>query len=364
MALSKVFTVRYYTRNTGFFLFVFYFFFGIVPGNQLVSYHYALIMGFLTSPGMLLITLLIWLLYNLKCMAYVQKTLSARENTFLYATLGILEGPRKWRTLYWLHFSLYAPVLVYSFVAILIALKTQAYVPAIIILFFNIIMTIMPMRSYDHKIKHPGTTPFFSDWIQWLNRRFRKPLWMFYIYELLNGNVKALALTKFAGALILLMACSFIGDQPDKRVVLVGLLINLLAHSVLIFNHRSFDDLYLSTLPQLPLPLWKRYVQTGTTYLFIMLPEFILLLFKTGPADLLLYITFGISILMLMRSLLYFPQLDQDKYFRWVFLIIVAGLFLSLAYYYWYAAVLFQFTAFVIFYFRYYRYEAPLQEVQ
>jgi hypothetical protein len=364
MALSKVFTVRYYAQNTGFFLFVFYFFFGIVPGSQLLSYHYALIMGFLTSTGMLLITLLIWFLYNLKCMAYIQKTLSARENTFLYGTLGILEGSLKWRTLYQLHFSLYGPVLVYSVVALLIAVTKHAYVPAVVILFFNILMTVLPLLSYDHKMKNPGTTPFFSGWLQWLNQRFRKPLWIFYIYELLNGNVKTMALTKFVGALILLMTCSFIGDPPDKRVVLVGFLLNLLSHSVLVFNHRRFDDLYLPMLTQLPVPLWKRYVQTGTTYLLIMLPEFILLLFKTGPADLLLYITFGLSILMLMRSLLYFPQLDQDKYFRWVFLIIVTALFLSLAYYYWYVVVLFQVTAFVIFYLRYYRYEAPLQEVQ
>jgi hypothetical protein len=364
MALSKVFTVRYYTQNTGFFLLVFYFFFGIVPGNQLLPYHYALIMGFLSSTGMLLITLLIWFLYNLKCMAYVQKTLSARENTFLYGTLGILEGPIKWRTLYWLHFTLYAPILAYSAAALLIAFKTQAYVPAIVIILFNIIMTIIPLRSYDHKIKNPGTTPFFSNWIEWLNRRFHKPLWLFYIYELLNTNVKTLALTKFGGALLLLFACSFIGDPPDKRVVLVGLFLNLLAHSVLVFNHRRFDDLYLSMLTQLPVALWKRYLQTGATYLLLMLPEFMLLCFKIGPADLPLYITFGISILMLMRSLLYFPQFDQDKYFRWVFLIIVAALFLSLAHCYWYAVVLFQITAFIIFYFRYYRYEAPLQEVQ
>jgi hypothetical protein len=364
MALSKVFTVRYYTQNTGFFLLIFYFFFGIVPGNQLISYHYALITGFTTGIDMLLLVLLIWLLYNLKCMAYVHKTLSARENTFLYGTLGILEGRTKWTTLYRMHVTLYAPILVYSVVAILIGCKHHAYVPAFIILLFNIIMTIIPLWSYDHTLKNPGTTPFFNNWVEWLNRRFRKPLWMFYIYDLLNGNVKTLALTKFAGALILLFACSFVGPAADKRVILVGLFLNLLAHSVLVFNHRRFDDLYLPTLPHIPIPLWKRYLQTGATYLLLMLPEFILLFLKTGPADILLFITFGLSILMLMRSLLYFSHLDQDKYFRWVFLIIVASLFLSLAYYYWYAILLAQVLAFVIFYFRYYRYEAPLQEVQ
>jgi hypothetical protein len=39
-------------------------------------------------------------------------------------------------------------------------------------------------------------------------------------------------------------------------------------------------------------------------------------------------------------------------------------LFLSLAHFYWYAVVLLQLISFGIFYYRYYRYEAPLQEVQ
>jgi hypothetical protein len=364
MALSKIFTTRYYTQNAGFFFLLFYFFFGIVPGGQLVSYHYTLIKGIVSNTEFLLLALFIWLLYNLKCLAYVEKTLAAKENTFLYGTLGILEGSRKWRTLYWIHFTLYAPVFIYSVIAILAACKLQFYVSAVIILLFNIVMTILPLFSYDHKIKHPGLTTFFASWQEWLNRRFRKPLWMFYIYELLNGNIKALALTKFAGAGILLITFSLMDTAYDTRYILVGLLINLLAHSVLVFNQRRFDDLYLSLVPHLPIHLWKRYLQMGVTWLLLLVPEFLLLFLKAGPGDLLLFITLGLSLLMLLRSLLYFPTLDQDKYFRWVFVVIVGVLFLSLAHFYWYAVVLLQLTAFGIFYYRYYRYEAPLQEVQ
>jgi hypothetical protein len=249
-------------------------------------------------------------------------------------------------------------------IAVVAACNLHFYGSAVIILLFNIAMTILPLFSYDHKIKHPGLTPLFASWQEWLNRRFRKPLWMFYIYELLNGNIKALALTKFAGAAILLITCSLMGNDYDTRYVLVGLLINLLAHSVLVFNHRRFDDLYLSLVPHLPIPLWKRYLQTGVTYLLLLLPEFVLLFLKTGPADLLLFITLGVSVLMFLRSLLYFPSLDQDKYFRWVFVAITGVLFLSLAHLYWYAVVLLQLISFGMFYYRYYRYEAPLQEVQ
>lgn len=364
MALTKIFTTRYYTQNAGFFFLVFYFFFGIVPGGQLLSYHYTLIKGIAGNTEFLLLALFIWLLYNLKCLAYVEKTLAAKDCTFLYGTLGILEGARKWRTLYRIHFTLYAPAFIYSMIAVLVACSLHFYISAVIILLFSITMTILPLFSYDHKIKHPGLTPFFATWQEWLNQRFRKPLWMFYIYELLNGNIKALALTKFAGAGILLATCSLMGTAYDTRYLLVGLLVNLLAHSVLVFNHRRFDDLYLSLVPHLPIPLWKRYLQTGATYLLLLLPEFVLLFLKAGPHDLPLFITLGVSILMLLRSLLYFPTLDQDKYFRWVSVAIVGVLFLSLAHFYWYVVVLLQLMAFGIFYYRYYRYEAPLQEVQ
>jgi hypothetical protein len=154
------------------------------------------------------------------------------------------------------------------------------------------------------------------------------------------------------------------GSEYDTRYILVGLLINLLAHSVLVFNHRRFDDLYLSLIPQLPIPLWKRYLQTSATYLLLLLPEFVLLFLKEGSKDIVLFVTLGVSVLMLLRSLLYFPALDQDKYFRWVSVAIIGILFLTLAHFYWYAVGLLQLIAFGLFYYRYYRYEAPLQEVQ
>jgi hypothetical protein len=323
-----------------------------------------MIKGIVSSPGFLLLALVGWLIYNLKCLAFVEKTLAAKENTFLYGTLGILEGRRKWLTLYRIHFSLYSPVFIYSLITVAAACNLHFYGAAVVILLFNITMTILPLFSYDHKIKNPGLTPFFASWQGWLNRRFRKPLWLFYIYELLNGNIKGLMLTKLAGAGILLLTCSLMGNEYDTRYILTGLLINLLAHSVLVFNHRQFDDIYLSLVPHLPIPLWKRYLQLGAGYLFLLAPDLVLLFVKTGPRDLLLFVTLGVSVLMLLRCLLYFSSLDQDKYFRWVFLGITFVLFMSLAHFYWYAVILLQLIAFGIFSYRYYRYEAPLQEVQ
>jgi hypothetical protein len=367
MALSKIFTVRYYAQNAGFFLLLFYFFFGIVPGGQILSYHYSLIKGFTGSAEFLALICVCWLLYNLKCIAFVIKVLSGKEHTFLYGTLGVLEGARKWSTWFRLHLTLYAPVLIYSCLAVFVAFHLHYYIAAVIILLFNIVMLVLPLWVYDHKMKHPGTVSFLARWQQWLNKTFRKPLWAFYLYELLNNNAKGLAISKIASASVIIITCSLMGNEYDERFILIGFLICLLLHSVLVYNHRRFDDLYVSLLPQLPLPMWKRYLQSGLIYLVLLLPESILLIYKTyhiaAPQHLVMIILTGLSVLLLFRSLLYFPGLDQDKYFRWVLLIIVALLFLGLAHFYWYGIFLLQVASYSLFYSRYYRYEAPLEKV-
>jgi hypothetical protein len=364
MALSKIFTSRYYIQNAGFFFLLFYFFVGIVPGGQLLSYHYTLLTGIVRNVDFLLIAMGLWLLYNLKCMAFVQQTLSAKENLFLYGTLGVLDGRRKWITFYRVHFSLYTPVFIYCLLAILIAFKLHFYIAGISILLFNVLMTVLPLLSYDHYMRNPGMTSFFARWQEWANRRFGKPVWSVYLYELVNNHAKSLAVTKAIGVAILLATFSLMGKDYDIRFIAVGLLINLLAHSLLVFNNRRFDDLYLSTLPQLPIPLWKRYAYIGLTYLVLLLPEYVLLLPKTDLPGFALLLTMGVSVLLLLRAMLYFPRLDQDKYYRWVFIVIIGVLFLSLAYLYWYAVIILQLLAFSIFCYRYYRYEAPLQEIQ
>ena len=367
MALSKIFTIRYYAKNTGFFLVIFYFFFGIVPGGQLLSYHHTLIKGFTGNMDFLALVCLAWLLYNLKCITFVVNVLSTKEHTFLYGTLGLLEGSAKWATWLWLHTTLYAPVLVYSGIAALIAIQLHFYLAAVVMVLFNIMMLIAPLWFYDHKMKHPGTVSFLARWQQWLNKTIRKPVWALYGYELLNNNMKSLAIAKVVSGLVVIATCSLMGKTYDVRFILVGFLICILSQVILIYNHRRFDDLYLSLLPQLPLPAWKRYLQTGLLYLVLLLPESILLAYKVwqeaAPEHLIMLVATGVSVLMLLRSLLYFPRMDQDRYFRWVLIIIVTLLFLGLARLYWYGIILLQVPAFTIFYNRYYRYEAPLEKV-
>lgn len=368
MALSKIFTGRFYVTNAVIFFLAFYFFFGIVPGYMLPAYHLALIRGFTGNADFLCLVLLGWAVYNVKCALFVLKTLSARESLYLYATLGVLEGRHKWNTWFRIHFSIYLPVLTYSGVAVWIAVKDKHIGAAVIIILFQLLMLVLPLFAYDRKMKNPGTTSLFIRWQQKLNRLFTKPLWAYYLYELLNNGSRSLFITKGVTGLIIIATYSLMEQPYELRFMLVGLLLVLLAHTVLVFNHRQFDDLKLSISIQFPLPLWKRYMQTSLGYFVLLLPEFIFLAVRTfqvaGILDQLLFICLSVSMLVMWRMLLYFPRLDQDKYFRWVLISIVVSLFMILGYLYWYLVIALQLLAFVIFCIRYYKYEPPLAEVQ
>ncbi|HEU4553137.1 MAG TPA: hypothetical protein VFS25_09890 [Chitinophaga sp.] len=364
--LSKIFIQRFYARNTGFFLLLFYLLFGIVPGGQLLLYHYSLMMGIVSTGGFLLIALGVWLLYNLKCMWHMLGTINAQEYSFLYQTIGTVNTVRQRRSWLVVHIGIYAPALIYSLIAAVLAGFNGYYMALAVLLVFNALMCGLPVLLYSRLIQRPGAVLFYHKWIQWFNRRVHKPLPLYYIYELAASRTRRLLIVKVLSYLILMATFSLM-DEYDVRVALTGLLIALLLHSVLVFEHRHFDDQYLAFTRHLPIPLWKRYATLCITYGCLLLPEFALLTVHTlryNSWHWLLLGAFGASVLPLFRCLLYFPRLDQDKYLRWVFLIFCALLFMTLGYLYAWAVLCTQALAFALFAGRYYRYEPMYEQVQ
>ncbi len=366
--LGKIFTGRFYAQNTGFFFLLFYLLFGIVPGGQLISYHYSLMMGIVSTSNFLLLAIGLWLLYNLKCIWFVLGTLGNKEYSFLYQTIGSISGRNMQRNWLLVHTGIYAPVLVYSGIAAVVALKTAHHAAAVILISFNVIMYIWAVWIYGRQLKRPGAITLYHRLQQWFNRSFYKPLPLYYVYELAINRTRALLVTKLLSCLVLIATFTLMeGDPYDIRAVLTGLLISLLLHCIVVFEHRHFEDQFLGFTRSLPLPLWKRYCALCITYGCLLLPEFGLLIIHTLPHSAwhwLLMIALAVSLLPLFRCLLYFPRLDQDKYLRWVFLIFCALLFTTLGYLYIEAIIATQVAAFVLFIIRYYRYEPHYEQVQ
>ena len=366
--LGRIFTTRFYAQNTGFFFLLFYLLFGVVQGGQLISYHYGLLLGIVSNTSGLLLALGLWILYNLKCIWYVSATLNSKEYAFLYQTIGSIASTPQRRIWLGVHTSIYAPVLVYCSIAIIVACLKQYYVAAFVLAVFNGLMCYSPVWIYSYLINHPGAAFFYHRWQEWLNRRFRKPLPLFYVYELATNRTRSLLLLKIFSCVVLLATFTLMkGSDYDVRAVFTGLLVAVLLHTIVVFDHRHFEDQFLNFTRALPIPLWKRYGALGITYGILLLPELGLLIMHTLPYNSwhwLMLMVFGVSVLLMFRCLLYFPRLDQDKYLRWVFLLFCVLLFMILGHLYAWAILALQCTAFMLFAARYYRYEPQYEQVQ
>ena len=111
--LQKTIVRPFYRQNAGFFLLVFLVFFGVVAPSQQLNYHYTLITGLLTTPGVLAIVLLAWLFYAGKCSRWLAATLSDPSFSFLNELTRL--SPRQvFFQLILLHSLLFLPVSGYA----------------------------------------------------------------------------------------------------------------------------------------------------------------------------------------------------------------------------------------------------------
>src|ERR1700753_3692775 len=81
--LQKTIVRPFYRQNAGFFLLGFLVFFGVVAPSQQLNYHYTLITGLLTTPGVLACILLALLCYAGKFTRWLAATLSDPSFSFL-----------------------------------------------------------------------------------------------------------------------------------------------------------------------------------------------------------------------------------------------------------------------------------------
>ncbi|HEY0273245.1 MAG TPA: hypothetical protein VGC22_08675 [Chitinophaga sp.] len=365
-ALHVMFINRYYVRNTAFFLVLFYLMFGTVQSGSLASFHYGIIKGFLTSYDFLLLMLAIWGAYAYKCVSFVLKTMALPHYALVYETWGVLSLAPQRRIALWIQTAIYAPVLVYNAVADVVALREGYILPVIVTGAFNIGLCIGPAFLYAHRLVHADLEAAIPRWLRWLNRRWRKPSWLYYPFELVIRQPRMVWTTKAASFAILMITFHFMEDARfDPRALMLGVLVMVLLHSIIIFRYRYFEDLYLTFMRNLPIPIARRYGQLWLTYLVLLLPEFILLGVHTARVGAFPYmwmvVSYSVALCMLLHSLLLFPRLGEEKYTRWVFGIFFIVLFMLLGYQYLLCLALLVAATVVVFVRQFPRYE-PLME--
>ncbi|HSU49120.1 MAG TPA: hypothetical protein VLJ41_00955, partial [Segetibacter sp.] len=208
--LQKLLVNYFYRVNAGLFIFLFFVLFGL---PQLpFAFHYSLITGIVQSQTFLGLVMLIWLLYNLKCIAYIIQQLQHQQQSFLFV-MNCLSLKKIYLYKLFVHLQVYLPVLLYSIAIFVVALKKQQYLCALEIMAFNCTVLLLTPFVYVFALQQRkfSTHLFF---IPSLRLQLRKPYFLFPLYFLFASRKQMLLITK---AFSLFLLYGFIALYESER---------------------------------------------------------------------------------------------------------------------------------------------------
>ena len=329
--LQKVLVNYFYKANAGFFLFVFFVLFGLP--NSLVAFHLSLISGIIQSQVFLGIVMLIWFLYNLKCLDYILKQLHNPRQSFLFC-FSNLSARKVWSYMLYVQVFIYIPVLLYASAVIWFATKKHQYLFTAEIIVFNSVVVaasafiylnaIQKKQLFGQKIALPG-----------IPINLPKPFFSLPLYFLWNNRKQMLLVTKLFSLLLLFGFIKlYEPDHYDIRPVQLCLLLVAASHSSIIYQVRMFEEENLAFSRNLPLKTSGRFIRMTAMYACLLLPEFVLLL-KGCPAHFLLtdypkLILLAVALVSLFHVTLLLEDTSTEQMMRVVFGILAACFFIIL----------------------------------
>jgi hypothetical protein len=367
--LWKTLVRPFYRQNAGQFIFVFIVFFGAIgeiggearytgPILQL-EYQYALINGLLSSPILLCLVLLAWLIYAEKCAQFVLATLQRPDHSFLYM-LTRLSAKRTYGLLLLVQCLLYLPILLYTLAIVTVGIYIGSYlVMAGIVMYILLICLIMAAR-FQYQLHHPGKTRRFFLF------RMGRPLplyWQFFIrYAVREQKLLLTGIKLFSCGVLYLGMRAVTGEVYDIRMPVLLYSIGLFGHGVLIYRFRELEERSMPFYRGMPVSLIRRLCQYGLLYFVLMIPEIITITWLIPQplhyVDAIILLLSGYGLLLLLNGILFVAPVRIKDYLKIVFCIFLLLYFCVLAGMLLWLAIGVLIAGMVLFFRGYYRFES------
>jgi hypothetical protein len=330
--LIRTLVRTFYMQHAGLLLFVFYIFFGVVNGSELLFYHVSLVRAVLDSPLLLLLVMAVWMLYAGKAVLFLRSQILKEEMSFLILFENLPPAQKKIQ-LFIVQALIMLPVLVYGSFITAIGWQEDRILQSIMIFIVLAIFLIAPVFITGQTLNR--TQRKFT-WLK-LRRRFTARMEFVYVRCIFRNMNFGLAISKILSLLLIFGLLTGFGiDHYDVRLPLLAMLVAAATHSMIVFNLQQFEVHKLSFMRQVPVSFLKRMLPLVSTYFFILLPESILLLRVYMPvksyADLPVILLFGMLWLTALHALCYYNEAGKERFQFVVFFFIAICFFLTLHY--------------------------------
>ena len=330
--LLKVLARQFYIANAGFLLFIFFVFFGMVNGGQLIAYHQSLISGMISSPVFMAVVWLAWLLYNIKCILFCATVIRAADSAYIF-TLKAFPSFKQMMIYLLVSTVQYMPVLAYSFFVVYMAMDRGLLLTGVLVATYQCLMILFGAAAIFIAINKNRVAPVIEKIAGWLSIRKRIS---FGYYGFLPGHILyekkiALALVKIFSILVLSVSFVRNGDHFDDDLLSIFFQVIFVAHSVLVFYCVDFSETRMQFSRNLPLSLPRIAGMYLFTYSLLLLPDAAFMLINNNgnlPVTEIFYMyATAVSVLFLYTAVLYGCGLNMESYMLFVFVIFVAVFF-------------------------------------
>ena len=357
--LIKTFVRTFYRQQAGWFLFIFLFFFGLIAPSMQLAYHYALIRGMLETPALMALVWLAWLVYTLQLVRFVEGILASPDHLFLQK-LRLLSTPRVYALFLLVQVMLLLPVIGYAGIVAGVALYGGAGGTSAAVFSYAILLVVLSTGRIAYRIGHPAS-------IQTRRRSQSRgrfiPYWFIQLRFLAAAQKSLLAGIKLFGcAMLYLLLRDQNPSDHDIRMALLVFSLAIFGHVPLLYKCRWMENTQLRCYRAMPVPLLMRFTTVAIFCGLLLLPEMLTLGWLTPyPIRLLDALSFfgsGYSLLLLLCCLLSTVNLSTGDFLKLCLVLFgilyggVLGDFLIAL------SGFFFFTAAMLFFGRYRRYEA------
>jgi hypothetical protein len=313
IALKKIFVDGFYRSHAGMLVFIFvilisYCLFintlGTVRPDQIDFWQFFFTISIVSNPLILTFYLFGSLLYAYKGLKYVLNQLVLPQQEFLSYSFTASTKKRQFRAWCAVQTSIFVPVLCYTLYAIAIGVVFGFYLISIGILLFQVLLIVISayicLKESNRLIE--ANKP---DWLIRISRKWNKPVFLLYTFQVFNQSKLAYLLTKLLSWVLISSVLVVFTDLKDNSGLLMLITSCIVvAHVVLIYQEKIFNDRYLSFLPNFPFTKGKVFFSFSLNYLVLLLPEICWLLRSFGVLSSLGLIAFAFSAILLFRSLL------------------------------------------------------------
>ncbi|MEO6979828.1 MAG: hypothetical protein ABI113_15675 [Mucilaginibacter sp.] len=358
----KIFARGFYRAHAGILAVGFFVLFGMVEPGQIVNYHKTLMLTLVSSPLMMGVVFLCWLIYGIKTWHYVVGQIGAVNQAFLFYSSNAFAPGKQFKNWFYMQQVLLLPISVYGILAAGVGVAHHYYIIPVAIIAYLLLLAALGALLYRRTINNliDGNT---QTWLLTFSSKWKKPWFSLFVYNVFDQHKVTWLITKGLSYILITGFFLLFADVAhDIRVAGIALLAVVVAHVKLIFEERCFEEKWLSFTRSLPYSRVQVFVSFAAVYLILMLPEAIWLFSRFNPLIAFELLLAGISIAMLFHCLLYYIGLDMEKYMLWIFFLFVAIFWMILFKLILVVAVVNMGVAFGVFWRCYYREQNTLIE--